>query len=76
MCVCVYIYIYVCVYMYIYIYMHFILSFKVMYLMPEDGQCDRIILDVLTGVIKFVVVDVSIYVECNMIHHNGMNFTK
>jgi len=44
--------------------------------MPEDGQGDRIVLDVLTGLIKFVVVDGSIYVEFNMIHYNGMNFTK
>jgi hypothetical protein len=36
-----------------------------MYLMAEDGQCDRSILDVLTGVIKYVVVDGSIYVEFN-----------
>jgi heme/copper-type cytochrome/quinol oxidase subunit 4 len=44
--------------------------------MPEDGQGDQIILVVLTGLIKFVVVDGSIYVEFNMTHHNGMNFTK
>ena len=41
--------------------------------MREDCQCDRIILDVLTGLMKFVVVDGSIYVEFSMIHHNGMN---
>jgi hypothetical protein len=41
--------------------------------MREDCQCDRIILDVLTELIKFVVVDGSIYVEFNMIHYNGMN---
>jgi len=44
--------------------------------MPEDTQGDRIILDVLTGLIKYVVVDGSIYVEFNVILHNGMNFTK
>jgi hypothetical protein len=30
--------------------------------MPEDGQCDRIILDVFRGLMKYVVVDGSIYV--------------
>jgi hypothetical protein len=45
-----------------------------MYLMPEDGQGDRIILDVLTGPIKLVVVDGSIYVEFDIPQRN--NFTN
>jgi hypothetical protein len=36
-----------------------------MYLMPEDGECDRSSLDVLTGLIKYVTADGSIYVEFN-----------
>ena len=56
--------------------MYCILSFKIVYVMPENGLYYRILLDVLTRLIKFVVVDGSIYVEFNMIHRNRMNFTK
>jgi hypothetical protein len=36
---------------------------------------DRNMLDLLTKLIKFVVVDGDIYVNIDMIYHNGMNST-
>jgi hypothetical protein len=43
--------------------------------MPKDGQYDRHMYNVLTKLIKFVVVGISRYVSFNMIHRNGMNTT-
>jgi hypothetical protein len=37
---------------------------------------DRNMLDLLTKLIKFVVVDGDIYVNIDMIYHNGINSTK
>jgi hypothetical protein len=43
--------------------MVFILSFKVMYLMPEGAQYDRNLQHVLTGLIKFVEPDGNMYIN-------------
>jgi hypothetical protein len=55
---------------------HFTLSFKIMYLIPEDGLYDQNMWHVLMGLIKFVVVDSNVCVSFSMLYHNGMNFTK
>jgi hypothetical protein len=41
--------------------------------MLEDGQYDWNMQHVLTGLIKFVVVDGSTYENFNMIYHKGIN---
>jgi len=56
--------------------MHFTLSFKIMYLMPEDGQYDRNMWRVLMGLIKYVVVGGNVCVNFHIIYHTGMNFIK
>ena len=51
-------------------YMHFTLNFKIMYLMPEDGQYDWNMYRVLMELIKFVVVDSNFNIICywHMLH--------
>jgi hypothetical protein len=44
--------------------------------MPEDGQYDCNMQHILTGLTKFVVAGGSMYVNFNMIHQSGINFTK
>ena len=44
--------------------------------MPADGQCDRNVQQVKTGLIKFVQGDSCMYDSFNMVHHNGINLTK
>lgn len=43
--------------------------------MPEDGHYDQNMYHVLTSLIKFVMVDCSMYVSFKMIYHDGINFT-
>jgi hypothetical protein len=44
--------------------------------MPADGHHGRNMQQVLTKLIKFVVVDGNTYVSFSMVSHNGINFTK
>ena len=47
-----------------------------MYFMPEDVQYERNMLLILTGIIKFVVVDGYVLISINILYHNRMNSTK
>jgi hypothetical protein len=60
----------------IYICVHFILSFKVMYLNAWGWSVQPKHAAYIDEGIKFVVVDGSTYVNFNMIYRNGMNSTK
>ena len=44
--------------------------------MTEDGQYDLTMQYVLTGRMKFIVVNGRAYVSSNMTYHNGVKFTK
>jgi hypothetical protein len=45
---------------------HFILSFKIMDIRPEDSQCEWNMQHVLTRLTKFVVVEGSTHVSFNV----------
>jgi hypothetical protein len=59
------------------IYFKFVI-FKILYLMPEEGQCDQNMYHVLTGIMKFVVTGSSSCVSFNVMYeyHKGMNYTQ
>ena len=47
-----------------------------MFSVPEDGQYDRNVEHVVTGIIKCVVADGIHLPICNVVYHSGINFTK
>jgi hypothetical protein len=57
------------------IYCKFVM-FKIMYLMPVEGQCGRNKYHVLTGTIKFVVTGSRSCVSFNVMYHKEMNCTQ